>query len=102
MVDPMPTITFAYQWNNTGCYSNDNFNRGDPKCFPHGKSIQTVTGNDLTAEDAGAIACSVTIGSSIYVSKPLELIVSGMNALLENFFDVMHNSCHICTYYKTF
>ena len=91
MVDPMPTITFAYQWNNTGCYSNDNFNRGDPKCFPHGKSIQTVTGNDLTAEDAGTIACSVAIVSFVYVSEPLEIIVSGMNALLENFVDVIYN-----------
>jgi len=102
MIDPMPTTAVAYQWNTIGCYSNDNFNRGDPKCFPRGKSMQTVTGNDLTAEDVGTIACSVTIGSSMYISKSLELIVSGMNSPLENFVDVMHNTCHICTYYKIF
>ena len=56
----------SYQWNSAGCYTNNNYNRGVPRCFPHGQTTQNVTGNNLTAEDAGTITCTVTIDGSNY------------------------------------
>ena len=36
-----------------------------------------MTGNDLNAEDAGTITCTVTISGSIYTSEPYTLRISG-------------------------
>ena len=81
MVDPSPSTTITYQWNTTGCYTNVNYNNGEPGCFPHNQTTQNVTGYDLTAEDAGTIICTVTIGGVEYTSRPLTLRISGMNLL---------------------
>ena len=70
------TVT-NYQWNTTGCYTHPAHNSGNPTCFPTGQTSQSVTGNDLTAEDAGTITCAVTIGGVNYTSGPLTLRISG-------------------------
>ena len=67
----------AYQWNTTGCYTNNKFTGGNPECFPHGQTIPSVTGNNLNAEDAGTITCIATISDSDYTSEPLTLRISG-------------------------
>ena len=72
----IPTVT-NYQWNTTGCYTNPAHNNGNPTCFPTGQTTQSVTGNDLTAEDAGTITCTATIGGVDYTSGPLALCISG-------------------------
>ena len=70
------TVT-SYQWNTAGCYNNSKFTDGNPECFPHGQTTQNVTGNDLNAEDAGTITCTVTINGSDYTSEPFTLRISG-------------------------
>ena len=78
--DGLPFTVTSYQWNTTGCYTNSNYNNGVPRCFPYGQTTQNVTGNDLTAEDAGTITCTVTIGDINYTmtSKSFTLRISGM------------------------
>ena len=80
-VEPLPplslSIDVSYQWNTTGCYTNTGFNSGNPQCFPRGQTTQSVTGNDLNAEDAGTITCTVTISGSDYTSEPFTLRISG-------------------------
>ena len=79
MVDPSPPAGTTYQWNTTGCFTNDAHNT--PTCFPTGQTTQNVTGNNLLAEDAGTITCTVTIGSVDYTSGPLILRISGMHVI---------------------
>ena len=67
-----------YQWNTTACYTHPDHNSGNPTCFPTNQTTQSVTGNDLTAEDAGTITCTVTIGGVDFTSEPLTLRISGM------------------------
>ena len=77
MVNPTPSSTVTYKWDTTGCYTNSKFTFSNPECFPHGETTQNVTGNDLNAEDAGTITCTVTINSSDYTSEPFTLRISG-------------------------
>ena len=77
MVNPTPSLPVTYQWNTTGCYTNSKFTGSNPQCFPHGQTTQNVTGNDLNAEDAGTITCTVTISGSDYTSEPFTLHISG-------------------------
>ena len=70
------TVT-SYQWNTEGCYTNPNFNNGNPRCFPHGQSTQNVSDSILTAEDAGNISCTVTISGNSYTSDPITLRITG-------------------------
>ena len=78
MVDPTPSSSITYRWNTTGCYTNTpRFTRNGPECFPRGQTTQNVTGNDLNAEDAGTITCTVTISGSDYTSEPFTLRISG-------------------------
>ena len=70
-------IVTSYQWNTTGCYTHPNRNNGNPTCFPDGQTTQIVTDNDVTAEDAGTITCTVTISGSDYTSEPFTLHISG-------------------------
>ena len=67
----------AYQWNTAGCYTHPNRNSGNPSCFPDGQATQSVTDNDVTAEDAGTITCTVTISDVDYTSEPFTLRISG-------------------------
>ena len=67
----------SYQWNTEGCYTHPNFEFGDPGCFPHGQTTQNVTDDDVTAEDAGTITCTVSINGSNYTSEPFTLNISG-------------------------
>ena len=76
-MDPTPSSCVTYQWNTAGCYTNSKFTRGNPDCFPRGQTTQSVTGNDLNAEDAGTITCTVTISGSDYTSEPFTLRISG-------------------------
>ena len=75
----------SYRWETRGCYTNAAYNNGNPDCFPAGQTTQTVTGNDLTAEDAGTIYCMVTIGDVDYYSTPLTVRISGKLLLRCNF-----------------
>ena len=75
--DKLPFNATSYQWNTTGCYNNPNFNSSNPKCFPHGHTTQSVTDDDVTAEDAGTITCTVTINGSNHISEPFTLRISG-------------------------
>ena len=70
-------IVNSYQWNTAGCYTHPNHNNGNPTCFPDGQTTQSVTDNDVTAEDAGNITCTVTISGSDYTSEPFTLRISG-------------------------
>ena len=77
MADPSPVISVSFSWNTTRCYTNSDYNNGVPACFPHNQTTQSVTGNDLTAEDAGTITCTVTISGNEYTSGPFTLRISG-------------------------
>ena len=70
------TVT-SYQWNTEGCYTHPGSNNGNPQCFPHGKTTQNVTDNDVTAEDTGTITCTVTISGDHYTSELFTLRISG-------------------------
>ena len=78
-----PTVT-NYQWDTTRCYTNPAHNSGNPTCFPTGQTTQSVTGNDLTAEDAGTITCTVTIDGVDNTSEPLTLRISGTYISMQN------------------
>ena len=78
MVNRIPSYyPVTYQWNTAGCYTNAQFTGSNPECFPHGETTQSVTGNNLNAEDAGTITCTVTIIGSDYTSEPFTLRISG-------------------------
>ena len=77
MVNPTPSSSVTYQWNTAGCYTNSKFTPNNPQCFPHRQTTQSVTGNDLNAEDAGTITCTVTINGRDYTSEPFTLRISG-------------------------
>jgi len=73
-----PTVT-NYQWTTTGCFTNNAHTT--PTCFPTGQTTQSVTGNNLLAEDAGTITCTATIdGVGTRPSGPLTLRISGICA----------------------
>ena len=74
---PDPDVTVSYSWNTTGCYSHIAYNPDSPRCFPHNSTAQSVTGIDLTAEDAGTITCTVTIYGDDYTSELFTLHISG-------------------------
>ena len=77
MVNPKPSSSIAYQWSTDGCYTNSKFTPSNPQCFPHGQRTQSVTGNDLNAEDAGTITCTARFSGSDYTSEPFTLRISG-------------------------
>ena len=77
MVNPTPSSSVTYRWSTAGCYTNSRFTGSNPQCFPHGQTTQSVTGNDLLAEDAGTITCTVTISGSDYTNEPFTLRISG-------------------------
>jgi len=72
------TVT-NYQWNTTRCFTNNRHNTST--CFPTGQTTQSVTGNNLLAEDAGTITCTATIGGVDYTSEPLTLRISGTHVM---------------------
>ena len=77
MVEPSSLTVTRYQWNTAECYTNSKFTSSNPQCFPHGQTTQNVTGNDLNAENAGTITCTVTVNGSDYISEPFTLRISG-------------------------
>ena len=89
MVNPTPSSSITYQWNTTGCYTNTQFTGSNPQCFLHGQTVQSVTGNDLNAEDAGTITCIVTISGSDYASEPFTLRISGEQLV----YHIIHGLC---------
>jgi len=88
MVDPPSPVAAIYQWNTGGCFTNSIHTV--PTCFPTGQTTQKITGNNLLAEDAGTITCTVTIGGVDYTSRPLTLRISGMC--------IIKRTCLICEY----
>ena len=74
--DGSPFAVTNYRWNTAGCFTNDRHNT--PTCFPAGHTTQSVTDNNVLAEDAGTITCTATIGSVYYTSGPLTLRISGI------------------------
>ena len=77
MVEPTPSSTVTYKWDTTGCYTHPDSNSGTPSCFPYDQDTQNVTDDDVTAEDAGTITCTVTISGADYTSEPFTLRISG-------------------------
>jgi len=77
MVDPSPPADATYLWNTGGCFTNDVHTT--TTCFATGLTTRIVTGYHLLAEDAGPIACTVTIGGVDYGSDVSRLRVSGMH-----------------------
>ena len=77
MVNPTTSSSVTYRWNTAGCYTNRLFTGSNPVCFPRNQTTQNVTGNNLDAEDAGTITCTVTINNRTYTSGPLTLRISG-------------------------
>jgi len=75
MVDPSPPAGASYWWTTTGCFTNS---CGEMRCFPAGQTTQNVTGDNLLAEDAGTINCTVTIFGVNYTSGSLTLRISGI------------------------
>ena len=75
--DGLPVTVDSYRWNTAGCYTHPNRNNGNSTCFPDGQTTQSVTDNDVTAEDAGTITCTVTISGIDYTSGPFTLRISG-------------------------
>jgi len=76
VVDPSPPAGTTYQWNTTGCFTNNVHET--PTCFPNNQTTQIVTGNNLLAEDAGTITCAVTIGGAQITSDLFTLRISGI------------------------
>ena len=70
-----------YRWN-TRCYTNTAYKNGNPTCFPNGQTTQTVTGNDLTAEDAGTITCTAIVYGIEYTSRPMTIRISGESNII--------------------
>ena len=70
------TVT-SYQWNTDGCYTHPDFHGGSPNCFPVDQVVQSVTDDDIVAEDAGTFTCTVTINGNNYTSELFILRVSG-------------------------
>ena len=77
MVEPSSLTVTSYRWNTDGCYTNSQFTGSNPECFPRGQTTQNVNGNDLNAEDAGTITCTVTISGRDYTSESFTLRISG-------------------------
>ena len=75
MVNPTPSVPVTYQWNTEGCYVN---NHNERRCFPTGKTTQSVSEDDLIAKDAGTITCTATILGVEYTSDEFTLRISGM------------------------
>ena len=77
MVNPIPSSSVTYRWNTTRCYNNSQFTPSNPECFPHGQTSQTVSDDNLNAEDAGTITCTARISGRNYISDPFTLRISG-------------------------
>ena len=86
VVNP-PTDVDFYTWFTRGCFTNSFHDT--PTCFPIGQTGQSVTGNNLLAEDAGAIHCRTFFGSFTFVSRPFTLRISGIHSVIYT---------HICKY----
>ena len=76
-VTPSSFTVDSYRWGTTGCYTNSKFTNGNPQCFPHNQMTQSVTENNLNAEDAGTITCHATINGVEFDSEPFTLRISG-------------------------
>jgi len=74
--DGSPFAVTNYSWDTAGCFTNHVHNVST--CFPAGQTSQSVTDNNLLAEDAGTITCATTIGGVKYTSGPLTLRISGI------------------------
>ena len=94
MVDPLPVIDVTYRWNTEGCYTNSNYNGGSPRCFPQGQTTQNVTDNDVTAEDAGTVTCTMIIYDIKYTSEPFTLRISG-DLIMPNLSHFMYNRLQV-------
>ena len=76
-VSPSSSTVDSYRWGTTGCYTNSKFTPSNPQCFPRGQTTESVTDNNLNAEDAGTITCHATINGVEYDSEPFTLRISG-------------------------
>jgi len=84
MVDPSPPADATYQWDTTGCFTNER--HSTPTCFPGDKTTQNITDTDLLAEDAGIIMCTATINNTGYDSRPFTLRISGIHTSIVNWY----------------
>ena len=77
VVEPLPSVNVTYQWNTGECYSNVHYNEGIVGCFAHNQTTQTITDDDLTAEDAGTISCTAKVDGVNFFSSAYVLNISG-------------------------
>ena len=77
MVNPTPSSSVTYRWDTAQCYTNSHYTDSNPECFPHGETSQTVSDDNLNAEDAGTITCTARISGRNYISDPFTLRISG-------------------------
>ena len=79
MATPSNGSVIDYQWNTTECFTNTKHDIST--CFDTDRKRKNITVNNLLAEDAGTISCTVTIGDRRYTSEPLTLRVSGTHVM---------------------
>ena len=66
----------SYSWTATNCYNHTG--GVDDPCFYSGdRTGFNLTGNNLLAQDAGTVTCTVTVGGASFTSDPLTLCISG-------------------------
>ncbi len=68
----------SYEWNTERCFTNEDYNGGNPDCFPNGQTARDVNGYHLTAKDAGTMTCSIiTSDGDTYISRTATLRITG-------------------------
>jgi len=75
IVYPIPSVPVTYRWNTEKCYVD---NHNESRCFPAGKTTQSVSEDNLIAKDAGTITCTAILLGQEYTSDEFTLRISGM------------------------
>ncbi|XP_065910272.1 protein sidekick-2-like isoform X2 [Dysidea avara] len=100
VVSPSPFGSISYSWITTECFQTSDYNGGNPACFPHGQTSQSVTGSNLRAEDAvDSLSCRAVFQGTTVTSSSITITISGTamiggsNAL--NAANVIPNNGHV-------
>ena len=77
-MSPSPFGSVSYSWITTDCFQTSDYNGGNPACFPHGQTSQSVTGTNLRAEDAvDSLSCRATFSGITVTSSSIAITISG-------------------------
>ena len=74
--DGSPVTGVSYSWHDIGCYNN-NHGVQNPCFYRLYTTGNNITDNNLRAEDAGSVTCTVSVSSESYTSDSLTLRISG-------------------------